>query len=328
MKRARASFRSGSSVNLPEGEQGFWPSYTDMMSSVALILFFLMLICYIQNLITGKRLATTSTELDNTKNTLATTLVEIEEAQQQLDAISSQLNDAENAIALQNAQISEKNALLDTLSLTLDSQESMIAEQKAYIALTTDELTKLRNQMQTIAFLRLEVLNRIKNNIGDSLGDTSKVTIGENGSLILSEGLLFDFGSSTVKAGSYTMLNNLSNAFVDFLSNAENANYVDSIVISGHTDNRGSAESNRTLSTERANAVLKYLFSANDGYLQQFSPYFCGAGYGADRPVASNESDEGRNANRRIEISIILKDESVLEIVDTYLQSEMPLGNN
>lgn len=324
MKRSRTSFRSGNTTSSPEGEQGFWPSYTDMMSSVALILFFLMLICYIQNLITGKRLANTSTELADTKSTLATTLVEIEEAQKELDAISAQLKDAESAIAVQNAQIADKNALLGDLENTLNTQESLIAEQKSYIALTTEELTKLRNQMQTIAFLRLEVLERIRTNIGHSLGDSTKVTIGDNGNLILNEGLLFDFNSSKVKPESYAMLDNLAYAFVGFLSDRENAKYVDSIVISGHTDSLGSPETNRTLSTQRANAVLQYLFSTNGGALDAYSQYFCGAGYGADRPVATNATEEGRNANRRIELSIILKDESVLEIVDAYLESEIP----
>lgn len=342
MKRSRASFKSAKSVELPEGEQGFWPSYTDMMSSVALILFFLMLICYIQNLLTGKRLETTSTELADTKTSLASTMVEIETAKAELEAISSQLADAETAISLQNAQINEKNSQLDELSLsleekqlaldaqqsTLDSQASLIAEQKAYISLTTEELTKLRNQMQTIAFLRLEVLDRIKTSIGNSLGDKSKVTVGDNGSLILNEGLLFDFNSARIKGESYSMLNDLANAFVLFLSNTNDAHYVDSIVISGHTDSRGTPERNRELSTERANSVLDYLFNANNGSLKSYSQYFCGAGYGADRPVASNETDEGREANRRIEISIILKDESVLDIVDSYLQSEIPTGDN
>lgn len=345
MKRSYASFQSEKSVELPEGEQGFWPSYTDMMSSVALILFFLMLICYIQNLLTGKRLETTSTELADTKTSLASTMVEIEAAKAELEAISTQLTDAETAIALQNAQINEKNAQLTELSVsleekqqallaqqatldlqqaTLDSQEAMIAEQKAYISLTTEELTKLRQQMQTIAFLRLEVLDRIKTSIGSSLGDANKVTVGDNGSLILNEGLLFDFNSASIKKESYAMLDNLANAFVSFLSVDDNAHYVDSIVISGHTDSRGTAERNRALSTERANSVLEYLFATDGGALSPYSEYFCGAGYGADRPVASNETDEGRESNRRIEISIILKDESVLDIVDSYLQSEIP----
>ena len=48
------------------GEQGFWPSYADMMSAVSLILFFLMLLSYIQNLITGN-------DLQNTQEVLADT---------------------------------------------------------------------------------------------------------------------------------------------------------------------------------------------------------------------------------------------------------------
>ena len=49
------------------GEQGFWPSYADMMSAVALILFFLMLLSYIQNLITGNDLQNTQEVLNATK---------------------------------------------------------------------------------------------------------------------------------------------------------------------------------------------------------------------------------------------------------------------
>ena len=55
------------------GEQGFWPSYADMMSAVALILFFLMLLSYIQNLITGNNLR-------NTEDLLATTKAQVQEA--------------------------------------------------------------------------------------------------------------------------------------------------------------------------------------------------------------------------------------------------------
>ena len=55
------------------GEQGFWPSYADMMSAVALILFFLMLLSYISNMITGNNLR-------NTEDLLATTRAQVEEA--------------------------------------------------------------------------------------------------------------------------------------------------------------------------------------------------------------------------------------------------------
>ncbi|MBO5497322.1 MAG: hypothetical protein J5967_07960, partial [Oscillospiraceae bacterium] len=52
--------------------------------------------------------------------------------------------------------------------------------------------------------------------------------------------------------------------------------------------------------------------------------YFCAAGYGETRPVASNDSTAGQAQNRRIEISMILKDETVLDIVEQYLALDLP----
>ena len=67
------------------GEQGFWPSYADMMSAVALILFFLMLLSYIQNLITGN-------DLQNTQEVLANTRDQVTQAQIELEALGDELN--------------------------------------------------------------------------------------------------------------------------------------------------------------------------------------------------------------------------------------------
>ena len=325
MRRGRAAFRSGDMVNVPEGEQGFWPSYADMMSSFALILFFLMLISYLQNLITGNNLISTQEKLADTESALSLTLTQVEDAKLRLSEITVELDDAEKAILEQQNEMAKYAATIAGQTVTIEEQLSTIASQKEYIALTTDELTKLRSQMQTIALLRLSILDKIKNAIADTLGDDSKVAIGDNGSIILNEGLFFDYNSATIKAGSYPLLNELTDAFVQFLAVTDNAKYVDSIVISGHTDNTGTAARNRSLSTERANAVLDYLLEKNDKKLLTYEQYFCAAGYGATRPVDTNDTTAGRSSNRRIEISIILKDETVLQIVDAYLKQEMPV---
>ena len=68
--------------------------------------------------------------------------------------------------------------------------------------------------------------------------------------------------------------------------------------------------------------MLDYLLS--DGKLSKYSQYFCAAGYGETRPVATNATANGRSANRRIEISIILKDDSIMEIVESYLDLDLP----
>ena len=182
----------------------------------------------------------------------------------------------------------------------------------------------MRSQMQTIAVLRLSILEQIRENMGRVMGDSSRVSIGSNGNIILSESVLFDVGSSAIKPDAAPALQQLTDVFAQFLADDENAKYVDSIVIAGHTDSTGTAEANRVLSTARANAVLNYLMANDDGALDDYAEFFCAAGYGETRPVADNETSAGRAANRRIEISIILRDDTVMEIVESYLDIELP----
>jgi outer membrane protein OmpA-like peptidoglycan-associated protein len=69
--------------------------------------------------------------------------------------------------------------------------------------------------------------------------------------------------------------------------------------VAGHTDNRGSATLNRQLSQRRAEAVMKYLASkgANPANLTA-------RGYGPDQPIADNKTEQGRSANRRVELRV------------------------
>ena len=299
------------------GEQGFWPSYADMMSAVALILFFLMLLSYIQNLITGNDLQNTQELLSDTRAQVTAAQAEYDKAVKELEGLTADLNRKQDEIEAYAIQIAQQT---DTIS----EQEKLIGDQKAYLAAANDEIVAMRNQMQTIAVLRLSILNQIKESIVEVMGDSSKVDIGDNGNIILSEGVFFDLGSSEIKPESEAVLNELIDVFSAFLRNADNAKYVDSIVISGHTDSTGTEEENRILSTDRANSVLNYLLVGKNGVLARYAEYFCAAGYGETRPVASNDSTAGQAQNRRIEISMILKDETVLDIVEQYLALDLP----
>ena len=344
--------RSDAMVRSAEGEQGFWPSYADMMSAVALILFFLMLLSYISNMITGNNLKNTESQLEETRIQLATRGKELSDLEQTLMVTMKQVDDAkadlqqitidldevkltlaakEEDLAAQDKLLSDQKALLSeqekqlsSQKQQLSSQQERIAEQEEYLAAATDELLEMRGQMQTIAVLRLSILEQIRDSVVAVMGDASKVKIGENGNIVLSEGVFFDVGSAAVKAAAVPTLNQLIDVFSQFLADPENVRYVDSIVISGHTDSTGSDETNRQLSTERANAVLGYLLDNGGGKLQRYASYFCAAGYGETRPVATNDTVEGRAQNRRIEISIILKDDSIMDIVDTYLNIDLP----
>jgi len=70
--------------------------------------------------------------------------------------------------------------------------------------------------------------------------------------------------------------------------------------IEGHTDNSGTMEHNQELSEARALAVKKYLLA------REVSPRRIGSvGFGSTRPISGNDTDEGKQLNRRVEIEII-----------------------
>ena len=349
--RRRYQGRTDAMVRSQEGEQGFWPSYADMMSAVALILFFLMLLSYISNMITGNNLKNTESQLEETRiqlvererelneleSTLAVTKQQVEDAASELEKVSVDLDEVkltlaakEEDLAAQDKLLAEQKTQLDSQRSVLSDQEKKLAEQQAligeqeeYLSAATEEILELRGQMETIVGVRKSVLEQIRDSVVQVMGDSSKVKI-DNGNIVFNEGVFFDTGSYAIKPGAGEMLSQLSRVFERFLSDENNLQYVESIVISGHADSTGNAQDNRTLSSNRANAVLGYLLESGGAGLQRYSSFFSASGYGDTRPVASNDTEEGRAQNRRIEISIVLKDDSIMNIVNNYLELDLP----
>jgi outer membrane protein OmpA-like peptidoglycan-associated protein len=104
------------------------------------------------------------------------------------------------------------------------------------------------------------------------------------------EGVEFDTGKATLRPASFRRLDEV----VEYLQHKPDLR----LEISGHTDDRGSEEANKALSERRAEACRDYLVrrGVDPSRLQA-------AGYGAERPIASNDTPEGRQRNRRIEAS-------------------------
>ena len=348
--------RSDAFVKSEQGEQGFWPSYADMMSAMALILFFLMLLSYTQNMITGNNLRNTQKTLSNTEETLSVTqqnlndrqaaldaaqreladaqsqlalrLQQVQSAEQELEALNADLSAAQLTLSQQQADLAAQALLLDQQKDQLALQQSRIDEQNAYVEQANAELLNMHNTMATISVLRLSILEQIRDSVAQVMGDPSKVSISDNGSIVLGDGVFFDSGAAVIKPEAQPTLDRLIDAFAQILANEDNTRYIDAIVINGYTDWVDTNWNNRILSTNRANAVLEYLLTRGANKLNQYAEYFSAAGYGEERPIpgVDQNTEAGRAANRRIEISIILKDDSILDIVDSYLDIDLPEG--
>ena len=103
--------------------------------------------------------------------------------------------------------------------------------------------------------------------------------------------LLFESGSDVLNEGAKQVLRKLA---VDLI-----ALEIKKLRLFGHTDNVGGADFNRNLSSRRASAVA--LFIASNGFLDANLER---RGFGFDRPLAGNDSPEGRAKNRRVSIIV------------------------
>jgi outer membrane protein OmpA-like peptidoglycan-associated protein len=102
-------------------------------------------------------------------------------------------------------------------------------------------------------------------------------------------GVNFDTGKATIKRESYDRLD----IVYEFLAHKKSAR----VEISGHTDNVGKTKANKTLSAARAEACRAYLIGKGIDSLRMTT-----AGWGDEKPIAPNDTDEGRQKNRRIEV--------------------------
>jgi outer membrane protein OmpA-like peptidoglycan-associated protein len=103
--------------------------------------------------------------------------------------------------------------------------------------------------------------------------------------------VLFDTNSAALKAGSYDEMNRVAQVLNQYPDTT--------ILIAGHTDSTGSESYNQQLSERRAAAVKNALSGqgVNPARLSTI-------GYGESRPIADNNTESGRQINRRVEITI------------------------
>lgn len=161
-----------------------------------------------------------------------------------------------------------------------------------------EKISQLKNELSELERAKAELEDRLKKEIGDR---QIKVEMEDRGLVItfVAE-VLFDSGKDKLRNDALEKLNKISEILNTTVKDL-------SIGIEGHTDNvpikHSGWKSNWELSTARAVSVLHYLADH-----QALAPERLSAtGYGEYHPVASNETSEGRQENRRVEIVILPK---------------------
>ncbi|MBK8692040.1 MAG: OmpA family protein [Deltaproteobacteria bacterium] len=241
-------------------------------------------------------------------------LVDLHNAQGELERAERSFTEAPGSdvtrdlsyVALRRAQTVEARG--DTLQA---DQERERAEQER-AALTGQQLTQtqtalqrsqqqLQNTQQTVALTQTQLAAERQRRVEaerqaaaalESLRRVAAVREEQRGTIItLSGEVLFATGESTLLPIAQQRLDQVARALID-----QGARH---LVVEGHTDSRGSPAANQQLSLARAQSVRAYLISRGipEGQIEA-------SGLGPSRPVAPNETAEGRANNRRVEIVV------------------------
>ena len=157
---------------------------------------------------------------------------------------------------------------------------------EAYYFVDDISLYKAKEVEEKVA---IEYVGSIKPNEEDSILTVSKdIKVGEKVAL---KNIFFENGKYYLLPESYQELNKLAQYLIRHQQTQ--------IQINGHSDNSGSRNKNQRLSELRAREVFEYLIKKG----VQNKMYF--KGYGSSQPVATNETDEGMQKNRRVEFEIM-----------------------
>ncbi|MFA5169943.1 MAG: OmpA family protein [Sulfuriferula sp.] len=145
----------------------------------------------------------------------------------------------------------------------------------------------LRQQIASDMATRLNPTYTIHNGLRVSVQDQSLID-----TVVANRNIEFESGSANLTESGKTILNAVASALIKLQDKC--------VDITGYTDNHGVRTSNIILSQSRANAVKAYLIEQHI-QPERINTY----GLGPDRPIASNDTAEGRTRNRRIEFRVV-----------------------
>lgn len=250
-------------------------------------------------------------ELAKVTSELAERNATIDEMNGRFDQLSNELGSAQSGLAETEelkvaalargseleSQLAERNTRLDNVSVENN-------ELKVEIDLLKNQVTELEaTQSAEVARLRGTVGER-DTKIAELMRDLEALPEGtpsqafaicdETASQLLeTQKINFETNSSEILDESVPILERITGVTLACFGSKSDAR----LTISGHTDSRGDSDENQELSVDRARSVATFL--ANRGV---DATMLIADGFGEDQPIADNETEEGRTANRRISL--------------------------
>ena len=298
------------------GTGASWISYSDMMA--ALLLIFVLILTYsLYQYFT--MLETKTKELNDQQIILDQQAIDLRLAQDELDEkeatlviiqgnlddMKVKLDDQEKTLADLQIVLAAKEADLETATLRLQEQQDLLNAQ----ALRIDNLIGIRTTMIKDLSASLAAAN-LKAAVDPTTGD-----------IMLDSAVFFETGKAELRQEGKELLDRFIPVYLEVLMREEYAGYLGEIIIEGHTDSKGSYESNLKLSQDRALQVALYCLrmpSLSAAQKQQLQKILTAKGRSyADLIYVNGVEDP--EASRRVEFKFSLKDSEMIEEMNRIL---------
>lgn len=156
------------------------------------------------------------------------------------------------------------------------------------------------NPQKRLANKKHRYMNRVYNTLKSDVSEASVTILKDSVKVIFPEHLLFGKNSAIISEENKPLMMRFAKAL--------NLYQETSILINGYTDNSGSEDLNRALSTQRADTACATLKTFKVASKRLFT-----WGLGPTSPLAGNDTEEGRSKNRRVEFIVLYNYKTVTE---------------
>lgn len=309
-----------------EEEESAFVSMTDM--TVSFLIIVMILLAFFATQVSSDD-SVPRERFDRLQMLLQETQDELEAAREKIAGLQQELREAQRREEALERQLTEKEREIEQLKRQIERLEEEIRQLQLR--------TPLERYLTRSAEARLEILENIRRRLTVDFPDLAVEISNENDALRFRGEGLFATGQSDLDARPLEIVRTIAERLDEILpcytfgpSTAweENCNpagaVVEAVQIEGHTDSTGIEVNNLRLSTDRANATFIAMRTHTPDLIEHLNtrsqPVLSVAGYGQMRPIASNDTDEGRAQNRRIDLRIIMHTPSQTEEIERILE--------
>ena len=328
MKRMRSNRRSGVRQH-GRNDGSFWLSFSDLMSSLVLIIILVMFYIIYQyfNLaeINQAEIARREYQLDAAQTELEEQKTKLTDAEKQmiaqqilLDAKQKELDDAQAVLESQKEELASTQSQLDALGAQLDAQQSQLQTQQA-------QLEDQQQQIEQLVGMKPRIIASLSSALRSS--SISAKVDSVTGSIALESDVLFESGRYELTAAGKQFVDQFLPVYLDVLFSEEYSVYVSEIIIEGHTDSDGGYLSNLELSQQRALAVASYVLgdsckAVSADVKNQLRPVVTVNGRSFSDRIFDANGAEDKAASRRVVFKFRLTDEQMIQQLRQILEAE------